>query len=692
MIEKTKRMAFTIGLTLLVTQSLFALNKNNLIVDLEAPVTRWDEGIPLGNGGAGALLWGSENTLNITLDRADFWHNIDTLGYQTSDFSWRGLGELLKKKDVKRRRFVFGSANGISATKLPGVRLVLTLAPDHKLKRFMLESDSATAKVIVKTPSGEKEMLFWFDDGDELLSAVIPEGVVIQNKSFVNNPSFAKLGGYPEPEITMTDEKIVYRRLRRQGANNRFDRDFTAGLRFRAIGTKMKSEFWEKFNSESSVSIPDAQLQRLYDFTIYLYGAGAREKNPPIALQGLWTADNGGLPPWQGDYHNDLNTEMTYWAAGPAGHIEALEAFADFFIERLDEWRAFSKKIFEGGKGAVIVPTSGYGGHSIGGWTAYIIMPTHGLWVFQTFCDAYDYDPTPEKAAKYLAFGRELALGMENAWKIVDGVRVLDFSCSPEVENDSDASFLTPNSTYDRAILNSFYTRLSGLAIACGYKDEAEKWRSYVGTFGKPNVTKDGIIEISAGKSLSYSHRHPSHLMEIFPLINLGREPGVNYRQSLTHWEHIDEIVTKKKVAPWWCGYSYSWAGCFEARLGDGDRAYNYLKDFARAFVSRNGFHLNGDQLKCGLSQFLYRPFTLEGNFGYARAIQEMLLSYDPVTDTYRLFPAVPKAWDGKEISFTNLRIPGGHRISAKRDANGKITHTLVPYKGAKKLPKLARN
>ncbi len=673
---------------LLVSGMSLPVHGGGATIDLEAPVSSWDEGIPLGNGGAGALLWGAGNTLNITLDRADFWHNVDTKGYLTSDFSWKRLIELLKNKDVARRCYVFGRPDGISATKLPGVRLVLTLAPGQEVKRFTLNAAKAEATVFVATASGTKELRFWFDDGDELLSVAVPQGVEFINKSFVNNPSFAWLGGYPEPEISVTDEKAVYSRMRRRGANCRFDRDFTAGLRFCKSDAKPNSKFWKAFNSESSVSIPDEQLQRLYDIAIYLYGSGARAGHPPLALQGLWTADNGHLPPWQGDYHNDLNTEMTYWAAGPAGHIEALEAFADFFIERTDEWRKFCKKIFDGADGAVIVPTMGYGGHSIGGWTAYVIMPTHGLWVFNTLCDAYDYAPSQEKAAKYLALGRELARGMENAWKMVDGVRKLDLSCSPEFDDNNDSQFMKPNTSYDRAIMNSFYIRLSELASACGNMDESKKWRSYVGTFGPANVSADGVIEVASGVRLPYSHRHPSHLMQIFPLVNVPQEKGVDYRASLTQWE---QVGTSNKAAPIWCGYSYSWAACFEARLGDGDRAYRYVKDFARAFVSRNGFHLNGDQLNCGLSLFRYRPFTLEGNFGYARAIQEMLLSYNPQNNTYKLFPAVPKAWDGKEISFTNLRIPGGHRISAKRGADGKVTHTLIPWKGTASLPSLAQ-
>ena len=100
---------------------------------------------------------------------------------------------------------------------------------------------------------------------------------------------------------------------------------------------------------------------------------------------------------------------------------------------------------------------------------------------------------------------------------------------------------------------------------------------------------------------------------------------------------------------------------------------------------------MNGDQTKSGLSRFTYRPFTLEGNFGYARGIQEMLLSYDPATNSYRLFPALPKAWDGKKVSFRDLRLPGGHRVTAKRMADGTVTHVLVANPDAGFVPKLAK-
>ena len=86
-------------------------------LDLEAPVSTWDDGIPLGNGGAGALLWGGGDTLNVTLDRADFWHNIEPSRCASPDFTWDTLVDVVAKKDDTRRSEVFDK--GESATVAP---------------------------------------------------------------------------------------------------------------------------------------------------------------------------------------------------------------------------------------------------------------------------------------------------------------------------------------------------------------------------------------------------------------------------------------------------------------------------------------------------------------------------------------------------------------------------------------------
>ncbi len=45
-----------------------------------------------------------------------------------------------------------------------------------------------------------------------------------------------------------------------------------------------------------------------------------------------------------------------------------------------------------------------------------------------------------------------------------------------------------------------------------------------------------------------------------------------------------------------WCGYSFSWMACLLARCRRAEPAERNLAIHLEAFLSRNGFHINGDQ------------------------------------------------------------------------------------------------
>ena len=80
--------------------------------------------------------------------------------------------------------------------------------------------------------------------------------------------------------------------------------------------------WWNHFWDQSSVSMPDSILERQYYLELYKMGCVARNNTPPISLQAIWTADNGNLPPWKGDIHNDLNTELSYWPFYTGNHLK----------------------------------------------------------------------------------------------------------------------------------------------------------------------------------------------------------------------------------------------------------------------------------------------------------------------------------------------------------------------------------
>ena len=93
----------------------------------------------------------------------------------------------------------------------------------------------------------------------------------------------------------------------------------------------------------------------------------------------------------------------------------------------------------------------------------------------------------------------------------------------------------------------------------------------------------------------------------------------------------------------------------------------------ARVGGKRKSFSI-GNQTRSGYSSFAYRPFTLEGNFLAAQAVQELLLqSWSPThgrhnTEALRVFPAMPWRWH--DASFRDLRAEGKYRVSARRENN----------------------
>jgi len=59
---------------------------HNLVFDSIA--TSWDEGIPLGNGWMGALIWKKENKIRLSLDRVDLWDDRPMPEIEKLRFSW----------------------------------------------------------------------------------------------------------------------------------------------------------------------------------------------------------------------------------------------------------------------------------------------------------------------------------------------------------------------------------------------------------------------------------------------------------------------------------------------------------------------------------------------------------------------------------------------------------------------------
>lgn len=656
---------------------------------LAAPITRWDEAVPIGNGLLGGLLWGEGSTLKLSLDRGDLWDERLPEIFKDPEWTWPAMQKLVQAGNMKRFHELFDEPYDRIPypTKLPGGRLVIERASGGPVREFALNMSAGEAVARYGSDSVEAVALAH----RKVLLLRIPGRVTVR---FEPSAGVAKLGYDP---ATVTADSYLqqgalgfsYAGVVRQkmlgdvtllavtiatsteGADPVAIGAARAELALREgwhTAVTIHRAWWKRHWAISGVTLPDAALQQHYDLVQYFYGAAGRRGAPPIPLQGVWTADEGGLPPWKGDLHNDLNTQMTYLAAHTAGMDDAMLGWLDYLDSRLPEFRKFAHD-FYGVHGAVIPGVMTLAGKAMGGWGMYSLSPTNGAWVAQSYY--LQWRSTRDRLflrQRAYPFVKEIGTALsELLVPGKDGLLRLPLSSSPEIHDNSIRAFLKPNSSYDQALLRWTFGALAEMAAAQSLTADTAKWNALLARLG-PMVPKGttGSLPFSAGEEYTASHRHFSHAMAIHPLGLLdARGPD-----SMIVRHTVDTIA--KYGTSQWTGYSFSWFAAMLARTNRGDEALRYLSDYL-AFTLRNGFHANGDQSGRGLSSMTYRPFTLEGNFLMMQAVHEMLLRSDGTTVT--VFPATPAAW--RDASFRQLRADGGWRVSAWR-SNGAVDSVRI--------------
>ena len=686
-----------------------------LNLKLAAPIDRWDEAIPLGNGLLGGLLWGQGNTIRLSLDRGDLWDERPARNVPWDQFNYATLRRLVAEGRNDDSNRIFDGAYGDShPTKLPAGRLEITLDPARQVKSF--ELDLATAQGRAFFAEGRPiETFFSAAEPVALMRIPGPEPQALK----LRPPGAVSVLGYPAAKIGSDGRAQWFLQEAADGLSycvsveTRRDADETL-LAVTVASTQDGPDpvriarartssalargyekmlvphraYWKSFWEKSSVSIPDADILRHYYLVQYFYGAASRRGAPPMPLQGVWTADEDGLPPWKGDYHNDLNTQMTYIAYQTAGRFDEGACYLDFLWNLLPTFRRFAKDFYDA-PGAALPGVMSLAGRPLGGWCQYSLSPTMGAWTGHLFYLHWRYtDDDKFLRTRAYPWCREMGQCLRSLLKPDEhGILKLPLSTSPEINDASAASWLVPNSNFDIACLRMFFLGCAEMADACGQPAEAKQWTADADALGPLSTDPDGTLKIDAKSDLPYSHRHLSNIMSMYPFNLVTTDGGAADRRiidaSLKQWDKLGTMA--------WCGYSFGWMSCLRARVGEPEEALRNLDIYVKAFILRNGFHCNGDQSGMGFSGFGYRPFTLEGNFLGAQAVQEMLLqSWSPTpghggTEVLRIFPATPWRWH--DASFDDLRAEGGARVSARRENNATVwLHVVAGHDGVVRI------
>lgn len=674
----------------------------------------WDEALPLGNATVGALVWQRDSVLRFSLDRVDLWDLRPTDSLAGPNYSFRWVQAQVRKKDYLpvQQKFDHPYDALPAPSKIPGAAVEFPVnlgkvASSHLYIKEAVATVEWENGTRLQTFVHAQEPVGWFlfENLPDTVSPVIlapsyeqPVELTVEAHSYSN---LARLG-YKQGRMVKGPNEVHFHqqgwgdfsydvsvRWERMGntccgvwsitsslSGDKADEETQEALQRGLLADyRTHRDFWQAYWAKSRISLPDTLLQKQYDNEMYKFGSVAREEGYPISLQAVWTADNGMLPPWKGDYHHDLNTELSYWPAYTGNHLQEAMGYLNTLWNQRDVYKQYTRQYF-GTEGMNIPGVATLTGEPMGGWIQYSMSPTIGAWLAHHFYFHWKYAADAhflqERAYPFL---KEVAIYLEQISHVgPDGKRVLPLSSSPEIFDNSLQAWFSEMTNFDRALMHACFREAGEMADSLRLADEAQHWRTLEAQLPDFDTDADGALTFAPGFSYNASHRHFSHAVAFHPLGLLDISQGEKTHQTIL--ATLEKI--KREGPSGWCGYSYAWYGNMLARIGDGEGAADALRTFAACFCLPNTFHANGDQSGTGKSGFTYRPFTLEGNFAFAAGVQEMLLQSH--TGIIRIFPAIPANW--QDVSFEKLRAQGAVLVSATRKAGRLQTVELFPEQG----------
>ncbi|MCI8695125.1 MAG: alpha-L-fucosidase [Lachnospiraceae bacterium] len=395
----------------------------------------------------------------------------------------------------------------------------------------------------------------------------------------------------------------------------------------------------------------------------------------PANLQGKW--NDLILPPWDCDYHFDINLEMNYWAAEQNDMGECAEALLQLCERFVPHARKAARDLY-GCRGIYFPLQTDCWGRSTPeacGWAAWIGA---AAWIAQHFWMHYRYSNDREfLRERAYPFFREVAEFYED-YLVLDGKGEYQILPSQSPENRFVGTGDFPVSIGISAAMDvQLCYDVLGYAIESAQllgidPQRREKWEEIRAHLPAFKIGSDGRLlewdrEVEEAEP---GHRHFSHLYGLYPsdIFNPETRPA-QYEAARKSLEF------RLGQGGGHTGWSRAWSACLQARCNNGEAFYEHFAALVKDFATDSLLDLCGD------------IFQIDGNLGAVAAVNEAL--FGCWNGKVRLLQALPEEWRA-EGRVNNVKIMGGHTLSfAWKD--GKVTD-LSLRKGAEEPVVLVYN
>ena len=424
-----------------------------------------------------------------------------------------------------------------------------------------------------------------------------------------------------------------------------------------------------------------------YNYGRYLLISSTRPGSLPPNLQGLWA--NTFSTPWNGDYHTNINVQMNHWIAEQGNLSELHLPLTNLTLNLIPSGEKTAKDFYgpeaEGWVQHMMTNVWNYtapGEHPSWGATN-----TGGAWLCAHLWEHYAYTgdveylakvyPALEGASKFFlstmitdpstgylvtaptsspenAFvidGKEVSICMGptmdnqlirelwgNTLKAAEVLRSLDYAR----DDKGDARDDKGGARDDKGGAHSEKDNIID-------EDTLSKIAEAITKLAPNKISKQGYLMewLEDYQEVDPQHRHVSHLY--------GLHPGNEISPTLTPELAEACRVTLNRRGDEATGWSRAWKQNFWARLGDGDRALKLFKSLLMPVEPGSWTHGGTyPNLFCA-----HPPFQIDGNFGGAAGIGEMLLqSHEGFIN---VLPALPTEW--KEGKLHGFKVRGGATV-----------------------------